>query len=42
MHPDFETLATLSSLAANSQVRKPEIENSIWNASLEMGKWKTE
>ena len=39
MHPDFETLATLSPLVASSQVRKPEIENSTWNASLEIGKW---
>ena len=37
MHPDFETLATLLPLAASSQVRKPEIKNSIWNASLEIG-----
>ena len=39
MHPEFETLATLSLLAARSQVMKPEIENCIWNASLEIGKW---
>ena len=38
MRPDFEMLAALSLLAASSQVRKPEIENSIWNASLEIGK----
>ena len=39
MHPDFETLATLLPLAVSSHVRKPEIKNSIWNASLEIGKW---
>ena len=39
MHQSFETLATLSPLAGSSQVREPEIENSIWNASLEIGKW---
>ena len=31
--------AQISRLAASSQVRKPEIENSIWNASLEIGTW---